>query len=87
MVHLCKTNYMKHDLRKVTVRSKPGTIEIKGFFHQWFTKVFDDGESFLEAVVEKEDGVIETYREDSYEIKFINEDDTMSRHRPGRNRP
>lgn len=64
-------------LRRVTVKVKPSGNEIKGFFHKWFTKVYDTGESFLVAVIEQDNGVIKQCRMDSYDVTFEKEHDTL----------
>lgn len=64
---------MKHNLRRVTVKAKPSGNETKGFFHEWFTKVYDSGESVLVAIVEQENGLIKLVRMDGYDVTFEKE--------------
>jgi len=68
---------MTQNLRRVTVKVKPSGNEIKGYFHEWFTKVYDTGESFLVAIIEQDNGVIKQCRMDSYEITFEKEHDPL----------
>lgn len=65
-------------LRRVKVKAKHSGNETKGFFHDWFTKVYESGESLLVAIVEQEEnGLIRLFRMDEFDIMFEKEVDPL----------
>lgn len=59
------------NLREVIVTMQGSNTPIRGFFHRWYKKVYEDGTTMLFAVVEREsDGVIEKFMEETHIIRF-----------------
>lgn len=43
---------------------------LKGYFHKWFDKMYENGSSYQYALIELDSGIIEMYNLDSWRIKF-----------------
>ncbi|OCK50787.1 hypothetical protein BA768_18910 [Chryseobacterium sp. CBo1] len=64
-------------LLRVKVTTKHNGENFEGKFHMWFTKGYENGETYLCAVIHNDKGIVGLYDLDSFTIEFLSEFDHL----------